>query len=108
MMVHAINPVLGKQRQEDLWEYKASLVYTAKSRLAETSQRDPISLHREIRMSNIHTYMFIHTHTYSLYTQILIYIHTHRHKHTDRHTHILRHTHNHIHIYTHTLIYTHI
>jgi hypothetical protein len=36
MVVHPFNPALGKQRQMDLCEFKASLVYKLSSRIART------------------------------------------------------------------------
>ena len=38
-----LNPALGKQRQAELCEFKASLVYRASSRTAGTTQRNPVS-----------------------------------------------------------------
>jgi hypothetical protein len=35
---------LGRQRQEDLCEFKASLVYRASSRIARATQRNPVFL----------------------------------------------------------------
>ena len=36
-------PALGRQRQEDLCEFKASLVYRVYSTTARTIERDPVS-----------------------------------------------------------------
>ena len=36
-------PALGRQRQVDLWEFKASLIYTATPRTARAIQRGPVS-----------------------------------------------------------------
>jgi hypothetical protein len=36
-------PALRRQRQADLYEFKASLVYRVSSRTARTSQRNPVS-----------------------------------------------------------------
>jgi hypothetical protein len=36
-------PALGRQRQEDLCEFKANLVYRASSRTARAIQRNPVS-----------------------------------------------------------------
>ena len=36
-------PALGRQRQVDLRDFEASLVYRASSRTARTIQRDPVS-----------------------------------------------------------------
>jgi hypothetical protein len=36
-------PALGKQRQADLCEFKASLVYRADSRTARAIQKNPVS-----------------------------------------------------------------
>jgi hypothetical protein len=37
-----LNPALGRQRQADLYEYEASLVYRVDSRTAITTQKKPI------------------------------------------------------------------
>ena len=39
----AVVPVLGRQKQGDLSEFKASLVYKASSRTARNTQRNPVS-----------------------------------------------------------------
>ena len=36
-------PALGRQRQADISDFEASLVYTLSSRTARTKQRDPVS-----------------------------------------------------------------
>jgi hypothetical protein len=36
-------PALRKQRQADLCEFKASLVYRASSRISRATQRNPVS-----------------------------------------------------------------
>jgi hypothetical protein len=36
-------PVLGRQRQTDLCEFKASLIYRLSSRIARATQRNPVS-----------------------------------------------------------------
>jgi hypothetical protein len=36
-------PALGKQRQEDLCEFEASLVYRVSSTIARATQRNPVS-----------------------------------------------------------------
>jgi hypothetical protein len=36
-------PALGRQRQADLCEFKASLVYTVSSRSTRATQRNPVS-----------------------------------------------------------------
>jgi hypothetical protein len=38
-----LTPELGKQRQEDLCEFEASLIYTVNPRTARTTQRNPVS-----------------------------------------------------------------
>jgi hypothetical protein len=38
-----LTPALGRQRQEDLREFKASLVYRVRSRMAGATQRNPTS-----------------------------------------------------------------
>lgn len=43
MVAHAFKSVLGMQRQKDLYEFKASLVYKASSRTARTTLRNPVS-----------------------------------------------------------------
>lgn len=45
-MVHAFNPILGRQRQTDYHEFEDSLVYKdcPKSRTARASQRNPVSI----------------------------------------------------------------
>jgi hypothetical protein len=35
-------PVLGSQRQADICEFEASLVYSASSRIASVTQRTPV------------------------------------------------------------------
>jgi hypothetical protein len=42
-------PVLGRQRQEDLCEFEASLVYIMSSRTARAIWRDPISKEKKKR-----------------------------------------------------------
>ena len=42
-MIHALVTALGRQRQVDPSEFKASLVYRASSRTAKTTQRNPAS-----------------------------------------------------------------
>jgi hypothetical protein len=36
-------PALGREKQEDLCEFEASLVYRASSRIARATQRNPAS-----------------------------------------------------------------
>lgn len=36
-------PVLGRQKQGDVSEFKAALVYTARSRPARGTEEDPVS-----------------------------------------------------------------
>ena len=43
MVGHAFNPSIGRQRQADLCEFEASLVYRASSRTARATQRNPVS-----------------------------------------------------------------
>ena len=38
-----LRPSLGKQRQEDLYKFDASLVYRTSSRSARATQRNPVS-----------------------------------------------------------------
>ena len=42
-MAHTSNPALGRQRQADFCEFKASLVYKASSRTAGVTQRNSVS-----------------------------------------------------------------
>jgi hypothetical protein len=44
VLAHAFIPALRKQRQVDLWEFQASLVYRVSSRTARTLYRkNPVS-----------------------------------------------------------------
>ena len=43
MVVHAFNPALGTQRQVDLCEFKASVMYKASSRTVRATHRNPVS-----------------------------------------------------------------
>jgi hypothetical protein len=43
MVVHTSNQALGRQRQVDLCELKASLVYRVSSRTARATQKNPVS-----------------------------------------------------------------
>lgn len=51
-----IIPALGRQRQEDVWEFEVRLVYMASSRTVRATQRGPVSEHnndkREKRGNN--------------------------------------------------------
>ena len=40
---HLYSQYLGRQREEDLWEFKANLVYRLRSRTARAIQRNPVS-----------------------------------------------------------------
>ena len=40
-MAHTFNPALRKQRQSDLWEFKANLVYRVSSRAGRATQKRP-------------------------------------------------------------------
>ena len=42
VVAHTFNPSTGRQRQVDLCEFKASLVYLESSRTARTIQRNPV------------------------------------------------------------------
>jgi hypothetical protein len=46
VLVHIFSPALGRQRQEDLYELKASLVYRENSRIARVAQRNPVLKNR--------------------------------------------------------------
>jgi hypothetical protein len=37
-----LNPALGRQRQVELCEFQTSLVYRGSSRIAKTTQRNPV------------------------------------------------------------------
>ena len=57
MVAHAFNSALGRQRQMDLCEFKANLVYGASSRIGTKAiQRNPVS---EKKINNIYIYIFI-------------------------------------------------
>jgi hypothetical protein len=43
VMVHTLMPALGKQRQINLCEFKASLVYRVNSKTAKATQRNSVS-----------------------------------------------------------------
>lgn len=43
MVAHSLNPSTRRQRQADVREFKASLVYLVSSRLARATYRDPVS-----------------------------------------------------------------
>ena len=43
MVAHAFNSSTRRERQVDLCEFKASLVYRASSRTARATQRNPLS-----------------------------------------------------------------
>lgn len=43
VMAHAFNLALGRQRQEDVCEFEASLIYRASSRTSRATQRDLVS-----------------------------------------------------------------
>ena len=43
VVAHAFNPVLRRQRQIDLCEFEASLIYKASSRTAMAIQKNPVS-----------------------------------------------------------------
>jgi hypothetical protein len=47
MEVHAFNPSIGRQRQEDLCEFEASLVYRVSSKTARAIQRNPVLQNKE-------------------------------------------------------------
>ena len=42
VVVHTLIPVLGRQKQADLCEFKASLVYRVSSRTVKATQRSPV------------------------------------------------------------------
>lgn len=43
MVVHTFIPVLGRQREEDLYEFKVSLVYVRSSRPTKATKGDSVS-----------------------------------------------------------------
>ena len=49
MVVHAFNLTLGRQRQADLLECEAILVYIASSRLVKATLGDPASENKEVK-----------------------------------------------------------
>jgi hypothetical protein len=58
MVVHAFNSALRKQRQVNLCEFEASLVYKMSARATWDSQRN------FVLKKKTHTYMHIYIHTY--------------------------------------------
>jgi hypothetical protein len=52
----ALSPGLWRKRQEDLYDFKACLVYKESSRITRATQRDPIT---ELLRNISHTYMKI-------------------------------------------------
>lgn len=46
-------PALVRQRQEDLSQFKASLVYIGNSGIARTTQRDPISKNKNNKKETV-------------------------------------------------------
>ena len=45
VVAHTFNPTLGRQRQVDLCEFEANLVYSASSRTAKATQKNPVLNH---------------------------------------------------------------
>jgi len=43
MVVHALIPALGRQRQADLCEFEASLVYKVSAKTVRATQKNPVS-----------------------------------------------------------------
>jgi hypothetical protein len=42
MVAHPLIPALGRQRQEDLCEFRVSLVYRVSSKTSRVTQRNPV------------------------------------------------------------------
>ena len=42
MVAHPLIPALGRQRQEDLCEFRVSLVYRVSSKTSRATQRNPV------------------------------------------------------------------
>ena len=45
-------PALGRQKQENLCEFEASLVYRVSSRTARATQRNPVSTNKQTKHRN--------------------------------------------------------
>ena len=56
MVVHTLTPALRRQRQRqaELCEFEASLVYGVSSRTARTTQRNPVSKNQKEKKSIFH------------------------------------------------------
>ena len=53
MVAHTLIPALERQRQVDLCEFMASLVYRASFRTARATQRNPVSeINKEIKCTH--------------------------------------------------------
>jgi len=52
--LHTLNPNTGRQRQADLCEFEASLVYRVSSRTARDTQRNPVSKQTNKDQANKH------------------------------------------------------
>ena len=85
-MAHTFSPSIRRQRQVDLCEFRASLVYILSSRIARAISRDPVSKHKKTETKTkglyyrpespclaLELYIHIHIHIY--------HIHTHKHQH---------------------------
>jgi hypothetical protein len=51
VMIHTFNPSLGKQRQADLYEFEASLVYIVSFRTAKATHSETLS---QTKQNDIH------------------------------------------------------
>ena len=60
-----LTPGLGRQKQEDFCEFKASLVYRVSFRTAKATQSNPVSTPPSKRVPSIH--MDAHNHLYASY-----------------------------------------
>jgi hypothetical protein len=49
VMAHALVVAFGKQRQSDISEFEASLIYRVSSRTARATQRNPLSKNQNLR-----------------------------------------------------------
>ena len=47
-----LSPMLGRHRQADLYEFKASLVYRESSRTVRPTRRDPVSENKQASNKN--------------------------------------------------------
>lgn len=81
-------PARNRQRQANLWEFKASLVYRVSFRTAmDVIQRNPVLKHTHAHArthTNTHTHIYTQTYIYTetyTYTHIYMYIYMYTHTH---------------------------